>query len=423
LCHPAVLDVARRPSDPSKEPKPKEPKPKAPNPKAPNPKAPKLTAKTPSKRAPSARSTGKRGRGDDSDGPESESPDSLRADHGGRHDGDDEHEGRDDRDERDDGEVVEVVGEVVDDGDIADEEADEPASMPPESAPMSSAALSRTDPLQAYLREVQRYKLLTPQEEQDLTRQYVDTQDVRTAAKLVTANLRLVVKLAYEYRRAYKNIMDLIQEGNIGLMQAVKRYDPTRGVKLSSYAAWWIRAYMLRFILNNWRLVKLGTTQAQRKLFFNLNKEKAKLSALGIDPSADLIAERLGVETHEVVEMDRRLASAEASLDAPVGDAEGRSVSRVDLLPSATSGPDSLMERHEMDQMVSDRLKEFRKTLKGKDVIIFDKRMAAEDPLTLQELGDEFGVSRERVRQLEARLHHKLRDYLKSELGDAVTRG
>jgi RNA polymerase sigma-32 factor len=270
---------------------------------------------------------------------------------------------------------------------------------------------------------VQRYKLLTPQEEQDLTRQYVATQDVRTAAKLVTANLRLVVKLAYEYRRAYKNIMDLIQEGNIGLMQAVKRYDPTRGVKLSSYAAWWIRAYMLRFILNNWRLVKLGTTQAQRKLFFNLNKEKAKLSALGIDPSADLIAERLGVETHEVVEMDRRLASAEASLDAPVGDAEGRSVSRVDLLPSATSGPDSLMERHEMDQMVSDRLKEFRKTLKGKDVIIFDKRMAAEDPLTLQELGDEFGVSRERVRQLEARLHHKLRDYLKSELGDAVTRG
>jgi RNA polymerase sigma-32 factor len=418
LCHAADLDVARRPSDPANEPKAKdlkEPKAKAPNPKA--PKAAKPPAKTPARRA------SKRGsaRGAD-DGPDSRGPDSLRADggDGGDHDGDDD---RDDRDDRDEGEVVEVVGEVVDDEDMAEEEADEPASMPPESAPMSSAALSRTDPLQAYLREVQRYKLLTPPEEQELTRKYVETQDVRTAAKLVTANLRLVVKLAYEYRRAYKNIMDLIQEGNIGLMQAVKRYDPTRGVKLSSYAAWWIRAYMLRFILNNWRLVKLGTTQAQRKLFFNLNKEKAKLAALGIDPSADLIAERLGVETHEVVEMDRRLASAEASLDAPVGDAEGRSVSRVDLLPSATSGPDSLLERREMDQMVSDRLKEFRKTLKGKDVIIFDKRMAAEDPLTLQELGDEFGVSRERVRQLEARLHHKLRDYLKSELGDAVTRG
>jgi RNA polymerase sigma-32 factor len=229
-----------------------------------------------------------------------------------------------------------------------------------------------------------------------------------------------VVKLAYEYRRAYKNIMDLIQEGNIGLMQAVKRYDPYRGVKLSSYAAWWIRAYILRFILNNWRLVKLGTTQAQRKLFFNLNKEKAKLAALGIDATPELIAERLGVEEKEVVEMDRRLASAEASLDAPVGDAEGRSVARVDLLPSATIGPDNLLERREMDQLVSERLREFRKTLKGKDVVIFDKRMAAEDPLTLQELGDEFGISRERVRQLEARLHHKLRDYLKDELGDAV---
>ncbi len=342
---------------------------------------------------------------------------------------DEQRERESDDDRGDEGEVVEVVGEVVVDGDDdyeagADGEKDdaEPESMPPESMPMSSAALSRTDPLQAYLREVQRYKLLTAPEEKELTTQYAETQDVRTAAKLVTANLRLVVKLAYEYRRAYKNIMDLIQEGNIGLMQAVKRYDPYRGVKLSSYAAWWIRAYMLRFILNNWRLVKLGTTQAQRKLFFNLNKEKAKLAALGIDPSADIIAERLGVETHEVVEMDRRLSSAEASLDAPVGDAEGRSVSRIDLMPSATSGPDTIVERHEMDQLVSDRLKEFRKNLKGKDIVIFDKRMAAEDPLTLQELGDEFGVSRERVRQLEARLHHKLRDYLKSELGDAVTR-
>ncbi len=284
----------------------------------------------------------------------------------------------------------------------------------------SDAALSRTDPLQAYLREVQRHSLLTPEEEQRLTRQYVESPDVKTAARLVTANLRLVVKLAYEYRRAYKNIMDLIQEGNIGLMQAVKRYDPYRGVKLSSYAAWWIRAYILRFILNNWRLVKLGTTQAQRKLFFNLNKEKARLSAMGIEPTAGEIARRLSVEESEVVDMDRRLSSGEASLDAPVGDSEGRSVSRIDLMPSYTTGPDAAYESHEMDEMVRERLTKFRETLKGKDVIIFDKRMAAEDPLTLQELGDEFGISRERVRQLEARLTGKLREYLREELGDAV---
>jgi RNA polymerase sigma-32 factor len=328
----------------------------------------------------------------------------------------DEHDGEHDGEEADGepGEEIIEAGEAeVIDGD------DGPGSEP---APVSiePAALSRTDPLQAYLREVQRHKLLTPEEEKELTVKYTKTQDVQTAARLVTANLRLVVKLAYEYRRAYKNIMDLIQEGNIGLMQAVKRYDPYRGVKLSSYAAWWIRAYILRFILNNWRLVKLGTTQAQRKLFFNLNKEKAKLAAMGIDATPALIAENLGVEEKEVVEMDRRLASAEASLDAPVGDAEGRSVARVDLLPSTVQGPDMDLEKSQLGSMVHERLMEFRKTLKGKDVIIFDKRMAAEDPLTLQELGDEFGVSRERVRQLEARLTSKLREYLKHELGDAV---
>ncbi|NUP05168.1 MAG: RNA polymerase factor sigma-32 [Polyangiaceae bacterium] len=338
---------------------------------------------------------------DEEAGPASEAPPSSR---------------RGESEDVDESDVVETVGEV-----IAEDEPG-PKSSAPSSAPASiePAALSRTDPLQAYLREIQRYPLLTLEEEQKLTRSYVDSQDVQTAARLVTANLRLVVKLAYEYRRAYKNIMDLIQEGNIGLMQAVKRYDPYRGVKLSSYAAWWIRAYILRFILNNWRLVKLGTTQAQRKLFFNLNKEKAKLAAMGIDATSERIAERLGVDEKEVIEMDRRLSSAEASLDAPVGDAEGRSVSRVDLMPSAVSGPDNLLERHEMDALVAARLREFRTTLKGKDVVIFDKRMAAEEPLTLQELGDEFGISRERVRQLEARLHHKLRDYLKQELGDAV---
>jgi RNA polymerase sigma-32 factor len=172
--------------------------------------------------------------------------------------------------------------------------------------------------------------------------------------------------------------------------------------------------------LNNWRLVKLGTTQAQRKLFFNLNKEKAKLAAMGIEPTAAEIAKRLSVDESEVVDMDRRLSSGEASLDAPVGDSEGRSVARVDLMPSSTTGPDMAFESHEMDHLVRQGLDKFRETLAGKDVIIFDKRMFADEPVTLQELGDEFGVSRERVRQLEARLASKLREYLKEELGDAV---
>ncbi|MFO0587115.1 MAG: RNA polymerase factor sigma-32 [Polyangiaceae bacterium] len=359
----------------------------------------------------------------DSEAPRSEEDDEERS----RDDSDEDADEREDGDEPvdADGDVIDVAGEIVDEEMSADTDVPaKPANRAFKSETPAdhddSVALSRTDPLQAYLREVQRHKLLTPDEEKELTQKFEKTQDPRTAARLVTANLRLVVKLAYEYRRAYKNIMDLIQEGNIGLMQAVKRYDPYRGVKLSSYAAWWIRAYILRFILNNWRLVKLGTTQAQRKLFFNLNKEKAKLAAMGIEPEAAEIAKRLGVEEKEVIDMDRRLSSGEASLDAPVGDSDGRAVSRLDMMPSMSSGPDVAFEQEEMGQLVKERLQEFRKTLKGKDVIIFDKRMAADEPLTLQELGDEFGISRERVRQLEARLTHKLRIYLKQEFGDAV---
>lgn len=271
------------------------------------------------------------------------------------------------------------------------------------------------------MREVQRHPLLSADEQHQLAVAYQkNPEDLASAARLVTANLRLVVKIAYEYRRAYKNMMDLIQEGNIGLMQAVKKYDPYRGVKLSSYAAWWIRAYMLRFILNNWRLVKLGTTQAQRKLFFNLSKEKAKLTAMGIEPTDAEIAKRLDVAEAEVAEMDKRLARSDASLDASVGESDGRSVARVELMPAPGSSPEGLAEGAELSELLQARLSEFRGKLTGKDVIIFDKRLVADEPLTLQELGDEFGVSRERVRQLEARLTGKLRDYLKQTLGDAV---
>ncbi len=285
-----------------------------------------------------------------------------------------------------------------------------------------SSSMERLDPMAAYLREIQRHPLLTPEETHALASKFIATQDPKLAARLVTANLRLVVKIAYEYRRAYKNIMDLVQEGNIGLMQAVKRYDPYRGVKLSSYAAWWIRAYILRFILNNWRLVKLGTTQAQRKLFFNLRKKRSELLAMGIDPTNEEIAKQLNVPESDVAEMDVRLAQSEKSLDAPVGDADGRSIAKVDMMPSVGAGPEAQMADNELQALVKDKLAEFRSTLigKDKDLAIFDLRLVADDPLTLQDLGDKFGISRERVRQLEQRLLGRLRDYLKREMGDAT---
>jgi len=272
------------------------------------------------------------------------------------------------------------------------------------------------DPLEAFLREIQRYPLVGPEEEKALAERYAATGDVEAAARLVTSNLRLVVKIAFEYRRAYRNIMDLIQEGNIGLMHAVKKFDPTRGVKLSSYAAWWIRAYILRFILNNWRLVKLGTTQAQRKLFFNLNKERARLRAMGIEPTSAALAERMGVAAHEVDDMERRLKGDDVSLDAEISDGEGRALTRLDLIADPKALQDSLFSEAHFDDAFKGRLESFGTGLDGKELFIFENRLVGNEPLTLQEIGDKFGVSRERIRQIERRLLDKLRRYLTSEM-------
>ena len=295
---------------------------------------------------------------------------------------------------------------------VAPSPPDRRSSIPP----ARTETVSKYDPLEAFLREIQHYPLLTPDEEKSLAEEYVETKNVHTAARLVTSNLRLVVKIAFEYRRAYKNIMDLIQEGNIGLMQAVKKYDPSRGVKLSSYAAWWIRAYILRFVLNNWRLVKLGTTQAQRKLFFNLNKERARLIALGKEPTPALLAERMGVTEREVTDMDRRLQGHDVSLDAEITDGDGRPLTRMDMLVDGGDLQDKQIQEARFDNVVQGRLEEFAQPLTDKEDFIFRNRLIVDDPMTLQEIGDVFGISRERVRQIEKRLLSKLRSYLEDEL-------
>jgi RNA polymerase sigma-32 factor len=321
-----------------------------------------------------------------------------------------------DQDE-DDGDAV--AAELVEEAGLPDLEPPRPLAPAGRSR---AAPLARYDPLQAYMRDVQRYRLLTPEEEHDAAVRYYEDGDLEAAAKLVTANLRLVVKIAYEYRRAHKQIPDLIQEGSIGLMQAVKKYDPYKGVKLSTYAAWWIRAYILRFILNNARLVKLGTTQAQRKLFFNLKKERARLAAMGIEPTAETIAKRLNVPAEEVVSMERRLSAGDMSLDTPLRAAEEGSPSRLDLLtePDQEGRLDDALADAEVNAMVSEKIREFGKTLTGKEARIFNERMLADEPRTLQELGTEFGVSRERVRQLEKRVQTKLKEHLARELGADV---
>jgi RNA polymerase sigma-32 factor len=287
----------------------------------------------------------------------------------------------------------------------------------------SSAGLpARRDPLAVYMSETRRYPLLTPDEEHSLAVKLVEHGDSSAARRLIEANLRLVVKIAYEYRRAHKNLLDLVQEGNIGLMQAVRKFDPYRGVKLSSYAAFWIRAYILKFILNNWRLVKIGTTQAQRKLFFNLRKEREKLEQLGFQPTAALLAEKLDVSEQEVIDMERRLAAPEASLDAPIGNDDDGARSRLDYLPG-DDRPDRSVEQSEFSQLLRGKLDTFAKTLEGREETIFRDRWLTEDPLTLQELGDRYGVSRERARQLEKRVLTRLRKYLEDEFGSSVDIG
>lgn len=313
---------------------------------------------------------------------------------------------------------VALDGVVIDDADLSPIVLD---ALPVKSPRLDAGAVTRYDPFQAYLQDIRKYELLTPEEEKRLAVHYHKTGDLDAAARMVTSNLRLVVKIAYDYRRAYKNLLDLIQEGNIGLMQAVKKYDPYRGVKLSSYAAWWIRAYMLRFILNNWRMVKIGTTQAQRKLFFNLQKEKAKLSARGIEPTSDLIAKELHVSVEDVENMDRRLSGGEVSLDAPLrlyAGSEGSDATRVDTISTPEAAADDVLADEEMGQILKDKISNFGKTLKDKESMIFKERLISEDPKTLQELGEKFGVSRERVRQLEKRVQDKLRAYLQEQLGE-----
>ncbi len=290
-----------------------------------------------------------------------------------------------------------------------------------EPAGETSNTLVRYDPLQVYINQARKYQLLTPEEEHEFAVKYHETGDLDAARRLVTSNLRLVIKIAHEYRKAYRNLLDLVQEGNIGLMHAVKKFDPYRGVKLSSYAAWWIRAYILKFILNNWSMVKIGTTQAQRKIFFNLRKEVERLKAMGIEnPEPKLLAERMDVSVDEVRSMQRRLSGADVSLDAPLSGEDSRSASRLDYVTESTEGPDRQVEGEEFSKLLQEKLAEFSQTLKGREKEIFELRTVAAEKLTLQEIGDRYGITRERARQIERRMLDRLRDFLRAELGDAV---
>ena len=278
-------------------------------------------------------------------------------------------------------------------------------------------ALVKFDPLQRYLTEISNYKLLTREQEKKLGIQVREHGDKEAAYRLVTSNLRLVVKIALEFQRVWmQNLLDLIQEGNIGLMQAVKKFDPYKNVKFSYYASFWIKAYILKFIMDNWRLVKIGTTQGQRKLFFKLKKEKQKLIDMGFEPKPKLLSERLGVSEREIVDMDQRLDGWDVSLDAPLK--EDSDTERIEFLSTATESIEDQVSKKEIEALLHNKIAEFRKKMTPREIEIFDLRIFSDNPVTLQEIGDRYGISRERVRQVEKNIIKKMREFFKKEIPD-----
>lgn len=267
-----------------------------------------------------------------------------------------------------------------------------------------------SDPVQRYLAEIRSHSVLTRAEEQEIAREYVEDRSEELERKLVNANLRLVVKLALEYQSGRSALLDLIQEGNVGLIHAVRKFDPDKGIRLASYAQWWIRAYILKYLMDNHKLVKVGTTQAQRKLFYNLKKEKEKLLRQGLVPTPQLLARALAVRESDVVEMSARLAGRESSIDAPLQDGEQGTLA--DLMPADDPAVDDLLAEKQERASLDRELEAFSSTLEGRDVTIWERRIVAENPKTLQELGEHFGVSRERARQLEARIKRRLTKFL-----------
>lgn len=279
----------------------------------------------------------------------------------------------------------------------------------------SGTSLVPSSVLSRYMAELRRYPLLSIEEERKLATEAYEKNSVQARQRLVTANLRLVVKIAMEYRRAYAQMMDLIQEGNAGLVQAVNRFNPYRGVKLSTYSAWWIRAYILKFLMDNKSLVRIGTTDAQRKLFFRLRAEAEKMYALTQKFDARLLAEKIGVKESEVVEMNQRLSRGDASLDLPAFDDQS-GTRQVDLIVDDDEAVDERLAHEQLLDILRDQTETLEKELNERDLFIFKNRILAEEPVTLQDVGDKFGITRERARQLEAKVIRKIRDRLE-EIG------
>lgn len=311
-----------------------------------------------------------------------------------------------------------IEGELVpadSDAELAEEELKSPGYALVE-LDHSPKELVRYDPLRRYLWEIRKYEPLSPEDELYWVRRYRQDQNSEAVRRLVTTNLKLVVKIAYLYHRVHSNMMDLIQEGNIGLLQAVRKFDPDRGTRLPTYASWWIKAYIIKFILDNFRIVKVGTTNDRRKILMNLRKEKLRLEAQGIVATPELIAESLNVSTADVMDVEKSMAGRDLSLDQPLSEESGASF--LDTLASAEQLIDEKLASGELKNLIEEKFREFAAILPERDRIILKERLIAEEPATLQAIADRFGITREAIRVAEKKLMGKIKDYMRTALQD-----
>ncbi len=266
------------------------------------------------------------------------------------------------------------------------------------------------DPFRMYLSEISKHPVLTRDEEREIALRIRNNKDKKAEEHLVVANLRLVVKIALDYHSYQLNVLDLIQEGNVGLLRAVQKYDLEKGTRFSTYASFWIRAYILKYLMDSWSVVKVGTKDSQRKLFFSLNKEKERLEKSGITPSAEILAGNLDVSTADIEDMEKRLYNGDVSLEDPL---YGGGEEVLDTLSSDEDVEEEVAEK-EMREIFQKSLLEFKKVLSEKERYILEHRIMAEDPVTLREIGERFNTSRESIRQLQSKISRNLTRNLKA---------
>lgn len=307
-----------------------------------------------------------------------------------------------------------VVAEVVTGIDAEEPDLREISTEVGSDATPSGRSLAVTDPVALYLQEIRKYPLLTREQEFELAKRYFETKDPAAAQALVTANLRFVVKVAADYSKFGARMIDLIQEGNMGLMHGVRDFNPHKGVRLITYAVWWIRGYIQEYLLKQYSMVKIATTLNQKKLFYRLQKEKEALDKMGITPDMKLIGTRLGIPEEEVEQMAQRMSGRDVSLNTPLDGETGTQM--IDVQRSGGEALDEELGRNQELSVLKEKLEELRPELSDREKIILEERLLADEPLTLQEIGEKYGITREAVRQMEARLMKKIKDRVREEL-------